>query len=110
MYGARMARPDLLRCVGKLANYLTKWGELQDKMLLRMINYIISSMSLRQLGFIGDPADKLELWFCVDSYFTGDREDMKSTSGGFLVLAGPNHLLSSWVHKQETDCTVSQYP
>ena len=42
------------------------------------------------MGFIGDSPEDLELWLFVDADFAGDREDLKSTSGGFLVLAGPN--------------------
>ena len=90
MYGARMARPELLRCIGKLATKLTKWDKLTDKMLFRMMSYINGSLDTRQVGFIGDSAADLELWLFVDADFAGDREDLKSTSGGFLVLAGPN--------------------
>ena len=59
-------------------------------MLFRMMSYINGSLDTRQVGFIGDSADVLELWLFVDAAFAGDREDLKSTSGGFLVLAGPN--------------------
>ena len=90
MYGARLARPELLRPVGKLATYLTKWSKLQDRMLLRMMAYINGSLAARQVGFIGVPPEDLELWLFVDADFAGDRADLKSTSGGFLVLAGPN--------------------
>ncbi len=85
-----MARPELLRPVGKLATYLTKWSKRQDRMLLRMMSYINGSLSARQVGFTGDPPEDLELWLFVDADFAGDRADLKSTSGGFLVLAGPN--------------------
>ena len=90
MYGARMARPELLRAVGRLATYLTKWGKLQDRMRFRMMSYINGSLDMRQVGFVGDSPDLLELWLFVDADFAGDRSDLKSTSGGFLVLAGPN--------------------
>ena len=90
-----MARPELLRCIGKLATKLTKWDKLTDKMLFRMMSYINGSLDTRQVGFIGDSAADLELWLFVDADFAGDREDLKSTSGGFLVLAGPNSF-SRW--------------
>jgi hypothetical protein len=39
-----------------------------------------------QIGFIGDPPDKLKLALFSDADFAGDRNDLKSTSGVFLAL------------------------
>ena len=98
-----MARPELLRPVGKLATYLTKWTALQDKMLLRMMAYVNGSLEARQVGFIGDPPDDLELWLFVDADFAGDRADLKSTSGGFLVLDGSyTYFPLGYVCKKQT--------
>ena len=72
-------------------------------MLLRMMSYKNGALSARQVGFIGDPPEDLELWLFVDADFTGDRADLKSTSGGILVLAGPNKLLPlGYVCKKQT--------
>ena len=59
-------------------------------MLFRMMSYINGSLDTRQVGFVGDPPADLELWLFVDADFAGDQSDLKSTSGGFLVLVGPN--------------------
>jgi hypothetical protein len=42
----------------------------------------------RQIGFIGDSPDKLQLGLFSDADFAGDRADMRSTSGVFLALYG----------------------
>mgnify|MGYP001407813720 CR=1 FL=1 len=90
MYAARLARPDLLRCVGSLATKLTKWDAVQDKKLHKMMCYIQTSLPYRQVGFIGDPPSELWLDLFTDADHAGDREDMKSTSGTLLALRGPN--------------------
>ena len=92
MYGPRLARWDLLRCVGWLSTYLTKWTRAEDKKLQRLVSYIKASLGRRQVGFIGDPLSKCKLSLYSDSDFAGDRRDMKSTSGGVLVLTGPHTL------------------
>ena len=44
MYGARFARPDLLRAVCVLARRITKWDDDCDKRLLRLVAYINSTL------------------------------------------------------------------
>ena len=44
MYGARMARQDLLRASCVLARMLTKWDEQSDWRLLRVVSYINSTL------------------------------------------------------------------
>ena len=41
LYGARMARYDLLRAVGALASMITKCDKWQDKKLHRLICYVL---------------------------------------------------------------------
>eukprot|EP00975_Prorocentrum_lima_P060700 12735673-Prorocentrum_lima.AAC.1 len=48
LYGARMARYDLLRVVSYLASTVTKWTLSCDQDLHRLIAYINSTLSLRQ--------------------------------------------------------------
>ena len=45
-------------------------------------------MARRQIGFIGDSPDKLQLGLFSDADFAGDWADMTSTSGVFLALYG----------------------
>ena len=47
MYGARFARPDLLRAVSVLARRIAKWDEDCDKRLLRLIAYIHDTLHFR---------------------------------------------------------------
>ena len=54
------------------------------------MEYIHSTYELRLTGFIGDKAEKLELIQYVDADFASDKADGKSTSGLYLVLAGPS--------------------
>ncbi len=77
MYGARMVRWDLLRAVGHLATFLTKWTREEDRKLHRMISYIRSTCGYQCLGFIGDHPDELKLALFTDAHLAGDRRDMK---------------------------------
>ena len=40
MYAARMAKPEMLRCVNMLATQLTRWSDLEDKKLHRSMSYL----------------------------------------------------------------------
>ena len=90
LYGARMARYDLLRAVCNLASCVTKWTEQQDKDLYRFICYINSTLEFEQVGWIGDNADKLMLRAWADADFAGDPRIQRSTSGVALALVGPS--------------------
>ena len=60
------------------------------------------SVAWRQIGFIGDTADDLQLGLFSDADFAGDKATLRSTSGVFLALYG-NHSffpLSSQSKKQ----------
>ena len=72
-------------------------------MMHRLICYIHSTLQHRLVGTVGDAAEDLSLRLYVDADFAGDRLDAKSTSGGFLVLYGPNTFFPlSWVCKKQT--------
>ena len=88
MYAARMAKPELLRCVGRLATQLTRWTSLEDKKLHRAMSYMHSRNSDVLVGFIADPPHMLRLALFPDSDFAGDKSDYKSTSGMFSALVG----------------------
>eukprot|EP00975_Prorocentrum_lima_P022013 4633205-Prorocentrum_lima.AAC.1 len=61
LYGARMARYDLLRAVSYLASTVTKWTLSCDQDLHRLVAYINFTLSLRQVSWSGDPASALQL-------------------------------------------------
>jgi len=51
---------------------------------------------------VGDQAKDLRLELFADANFCGEPEDTKSTSGAFLVLAGPNTLFPiAWASKRQ---------
>eukprot|EP00975_Prorocentrum_lima_P038387 8068634-Prorocentrum_lima.AAC.1 len=61
LYGARMARYDLLRAVAYLASCVTKWTVTCDQDLHQLICYIKSSLPLRLVSWCGDTPDQLSL-------------------------------------------------
>ena len=54
LYGARMCRFDLLRCVCKLATRITKWSPADDRALHRLMAYVNCTIDLQLCGWIGD--------------------------------------------------------
>jgi hypothetical protein len=89
LYGARMARMDLLRVVNQLACLVTKWDEQCDKKLHRLVCYIKSTLHWRQIGWVGDPLSAVSLHLFADADFAGVLSK-HSTSGVFLCLRGEN--------------------
>ena len=55
-----------------------------------------------------DSPEALELHLYVDADFAGDRLTGESTSGGYLVLVGPNSSFPlAWVSKRQTSTSLS---
>ena len=99
----RLSRPDIIKPIGDLSTQVQKWTRNCDKALHRLICYIHSTLEHRLVGRVGDRAEDLCLRLYVDADFAGDRQDAKSTSGGFLVLYGPNTFFPlSWICKKQT--------
>ena len=80
LYGARMARYDLLRAVCALACRITKWDRICDKKLHRLMCYIWSTKHFRQYAWVGDTRGDIELCLFTDADFAGDPATMRSTS------------------------------
>ena len=89
-YCAREARPDMLRAIGHLTRFLTRWTEECDKRLHKLMCYVASSLEHRSVGWIGDTIEDLRLHVYSDSDFAGCQRTNKSTSGVLLVMEGPN--------------------
>ena len=110
MYGARMARWDLLKIIQLLATRITKWSKDCDKALHRLICYINSTKHYVLSGFIAEDEQNLELRLYADADFAGDRPSYKSTSGVYLTLAGSDSCfpLSAKAARQTavSHCTV----
>ena len=58
-YVAREARPDLLRAIGYLSRYLTKWNKECDRRLHRLMEYVNSTQYSMSVGWIGDKIEDL---------------------------------------------------
>lgn len=100
---ARLARPDIIRAIGLLATKVQNWSLNEDKALYRLMCYINSTKDLMLYGEIADESDTLRLIMFTDADFCGDKEHTKSTSGGFLVLVGPNTFFPlAWLSKAQT--------
>ncbi len=84
LYGARMARPDLLRAVNRLARFVTRWSVDCDRRLHRLMCDIAHSLHLRQVGWVGDPVAALYPHLYADADLAGCTETLKSTSGAVM--------------------------
>merc|ERR1712185_609230 len=92
LYGARLARWDLLRAVGILASRVTKWSAACDKALHKLVCYIHSSVEMTLAGYVGvdDTIDDFWVSLYADSDLAGERPGFKSTSGYLAAIEGPN--------------------
>ena len=72
LYGARMARYDLLHPCQELACRMTKWTPNCDKRLLRIICYIHQHPDLCMYGWVGDHQKDLRLWLYTDADVAAD--------------------------------------
>ena len=108
LYGARMARYDLIRAVGALASRITKWTYLCDRKLHRLMCYINSTTDLSMYAWIGDAIENLELVLFCDADLAGDRTDSKSTTGVFLCILGPRSFVPlTGISKKQTSISRS---
>jgi len=89
-YAARLARFDLLRAAANLSRFVTKWTSDHDRRLMKLMQYIKSTLDYRQVGWIGDDITHLNLHLYADANFGGTCG--KSTTGVHLCIEGPNTL------------------
>ena len=70
--------------------------------------YMKSTYEYTLVGTVNDTPEDLHLRLYVDADFAGDREDSYSTSGGWLVLAGPRtYFPLTWVSKKQSSVSRS---
>ena len=92
-YGARFARPDMLRAIAALARKITKWRPMQDFQLHRLMCYTKSFRHYRQYAWRGDNKADLRLHLYTDADLASNPEDSISTSGACFAVVGPHtHL------------------
>ena len=108
LWVARLARPDLLRPITVLATKIQAWSVNCDKQLYRLLCYMSASSNYKLVGQVLDNPEQLELALYVDADFAGDRQDAKSTSGGYLALKGPSAFFPlCWISKKQTSVSRS---
>ena len=87
---ARLSRPDVSKAITDLTTKVQSWSKNDDRRLFRIFCYLHTTRDDMLCGHVGDHADKLYLRVYMDADFCGDSGNTRSTSGGFLALAGPN--------------------
>ena len=87
-----MARFNLLRVTCRLATRISRWTDLDDKRLLRLVRYIHHHADDRQVGFIGNDICDTSLRLFCDADFAGDSVSQRSTSGVHLALHGSHSI------------------
>ena len=108
LYLAHIGRPDILWSVNKLARSITKWTKACDKRLSRWISCIHHTSEHKQYYHAVNTVKQCRLGLFRDSYFAGDLEDSKSTSGGTLCIYGSHTFVPiSWMCKKETSVSHS---
>ena len=90
LYGARIARFDLLRQVNRLARNITRWTTDDGNKLHHLMCYIHRTKHWRMIGRVGDSVEDMCLAVYADADFSGCADSLRSTSGGHMNLQGPN--------------------
>ena len=104
----RLARPDIIKPINDLATKVQSWTKVEDKKVLRLIQYIDSTKHFRLVGHVNDNPEDLYLSLFADADFAGEKEGARSTSGGYLVLKGPNTSFPlAWLSKRQTSTSRS---
>ena len=90
LHAARAARSDLLQPIQFLAKRITRWDDMCDKRLHRLMCYIYGSVDYVSIGWIGDdPSDLTAHLFC-DASFASCPYTLRSTGGDHCDIQGPN--------------------
>jgi hypothetical protein len=90
LYAARMMRYDLLKAISLLASKVTKWTEICDRLLHRLVSYVNDTTEIKLFSWIGDRMEDVHLRLSADADLASDIPSMRSTSGTYLALSGKN--------------------
>ena len=112
LYGARLARWDLLRAIGILSSRVTKWSASCDKALHRLMCYVNTTCDYTMTGYVGkgDKFEDFHLGLYADADLAGDRPGYKSTMGNYAVLQGPNTVFAFAARSKSTGGVCSSTP
>ena len=105
LYLARMVRLDLNWVMNTISRQVTKWTVLQDRQICRLYGYLMATveLELHSTVFPGDLGNvKLEGY--PDADLAGAFDSARSTSGGFVGLAGDagTSVPLEWYSKRQT--------
>ena len=87
LFAARMARPDLLVAITRLASHVSKWKAVHDKALHQLMCYAATHSDEVLTGSLStDDLLTAQLVASPDADLAGDKGTTKSTSGLWLEL------------------------
>jgi hypothetical protein len=87
LFAARLARPDILVAINRLASKVTSWNLSHDRALRRLMQYVQQSVDLELVSQLSsEDLQTAVLVMSPDSDLASDLESTKSTSGLWLEL------------------------
>ena len=87
LFAARLARPDLVVAITRLASKVTTWNKSHDRALRRLMQYTLHAADLELVGSLSsEDLGNAVLVMSPDADLAGDLETTKSTSGLWLEL------------------------
>ena len=90
LFAARMARPDLITAITRMASHISRWKEVHDVGLKRIFAYVSQSLDLRLEGKLSSKdRDGVEIHIYPDADLGGDASTTKSTAGLWVEIVGP---------------------
>ena len=109
LYGARMARADLLRAISYLASSATKWSKQCDEDLYRLICYMHTTRDYRQVAWAGDDLDDVKPRLYPDADFFRVHSSAKEHLGRLSIRGWCEHPLSVGGILKAADGRLAQY-
>ena len=87
LFAARLARPDLIVAITRLASKATSWNKSHDRALRRLMQYVSHAADLELVSQLSsEDLQTAVLVMSPDADLAGDLETTKSTSGLWLEL------------------------
>ena len=87
LFAARLARPDIVVAITRLASKVTSWNRSHDRALHRLMQYVQHTADLELVGTLSsEDLETAVLVMSPDADLANDLETSKSTSGLWLEL------------------------
>ena len=107
MWLDRISRPDLIVAINVCAGYFTQWTINDDKRMARLAGYVAATLDHCHIMQDQDSPSEVRLSLYANVNFRS-APDMKSTSGCFLTLEGPQSFaLLLWCSKRQRAVSIS---